>query len=57
MLRRHAGLPIDHVLVKGGVMTHSIERLEDVGSDHLPILHLFSLLPVENGRQVMKAGL
>jgi endonuclease/exonuclease/phosphatase (EEP) superfamily protein YafD len=56
-LRRNAGLPIDHVLVKGGVMTHSIERLEDVGSDHLPILHLFSLLPVENGPQVMKAGL
>jgi endonuclease/exonuclease/phosphatase (EEP) superfamily protein YafD len=56
-LRRHAGLPIDHVLVKGGVVTHSIRRLEDVGSDHLPVLHEFSLLPIEREQKVMRAEL
>jgi endonuclease/exonuclease/phosphatase (EEP) superfamily protein YafD len=56
-LRRHAGLPIDHVLVKGGAITHSIRRLEDVGSDHLPILHEFSLRPAEREQKVMRAAL
>lgn len=47
---RFAGLPIDHVFTRGGVMVHSIARLEPAGSDHLPVLVEFSLVdekPVE----------
>ena len=42
-LRRFAGLPIDQVFSKGAVMVHSATRLEDTGSDHLPVLVEFSL--------------
>jgi len=42
-LRRFAGLPIDQVFSKGAVIIHSAARLEDTGSDHLPILVEFSL--------------
>ena len=44
-LRRFAGLPIDQVFSKGGVTIHSATRLEDTGSDHLPLLVEFSLRP------------
>ncbi|TGR60157.1 AP endonuclease, partial [bacterium M00.F.Ca.ET.194.01.1.1] len=44
-LRRYAGLPIDQVFSKGGVTIHSATRLEDAGSDHLPVLVEFSLRP------------
>ncbi|RRI06020.1 AP endonuclease [Mesorhizobium tamadayense] len=44
-LRRFAGLPIDQVFSKGGVTIHSATRLEDDGSDHLPVLVEFSLRP------------
>ncbi|WP_430702073.1 endonuclease/exonuclease/phosphatase family protein [Mesorhizobium captivum] len=44
-LRRFAGLPIDQVFSKGGVTIHSATRLEDTGSDHLPVLVEFSLRP------------
>lgn len=44
---RPAGLPIDHVFAKGGVIVHSARTLEPAGSDHLPVLVEFSLLPVE----------
>lgn len=37
------GLPIDHVMSKGGVVVHDVRRLESVGSDHLPLLIEFSL--------------
>jgi endonuclease/exonuclease/phosphatase (EEP) superfamily protein YafD len=57
LLRRHVGLPIDHVLVKGGVLTLSARKLEDVGSDHLPILHEFTLLPSEPRNEVLRASL
>lgn len=40
-----AGLPIDNVFVKGGVVVHSIERLDAVGSDHVPVLVEFSIRP------------
>ncbi|PDQ17252.1 AP endonuclease, partial [Mesorhizobium sanjuanii] len=46
-LRRYAGLPIDQVFSKGGVMIHSASRLEDNGSDHLPVMVEFSLRPEE----------
>ncbi|RJT33529.1 AP endonuclease [Mesorhizobium waimense] len=44
-LRRYAGLPIDQVFSKGGVVIHSASRLEDTGSDHLPVMVEFSLRP------------
>lgn len=40
-----AGLPIDNVFAKGDVTVHSIERLEAVGSDHVPVLVEFSIQP------------
>jgi len=42
-LRRYAGLPIDQVFSKGGVTILSSARLEDTGSDHLPVLVEFTL--------------
>ncbi|TIV69169.1 MAG: AP endonuclease, partial [Mesorhizobium sp.] len=48
-LRRFAGLPIDQVFSKGGVTILSSTRLEDDGSDHLPVLVEFSLQP--DGRE------
>jgi endonuclease/exonuclease/phosphatase (EEP) superfamily protein YafD len=44
-LRRTVGLPIDHVMAKRGVVLHEVRRLDDVGSDHLPVLAEFSLRP------------
>jgi len=43
-LRRYAGLPIDQVFSKGGVTILSSTRLEDTGSDHLPVMVEFSLM-------------
>lgn len=45
VLRRYAGLPIDQVFSKGGVTILSSTRLEDTGSDHLPVLVEFTLRP------------
>ena len=42
---RFAGLPIDQVFSKGAVLIHSASRLEDTGSDHLPVMVEFSLRP------------
>lgn len=42
---RFAGLPIDQVFSKGAVLIHSAARLEDTGSDHLPVMVDFSLRP------------
>ncbi len=42
---RFAGLPIDQVFSKGAVVIHSATRLEDTGSDHLPVFVEFSLKP------------
>lgn len=44
---RFAGLPIDRVFAKGGVVVHSVQTMEPVGSDHLPVLVEFSLTPAE----------
>ncbi|WP_082222172.1 endonuclease/exonuclease/phosphatase family protein [Mesorhizobium loti] len=46
-LRRYAGLPIDQVFSKGGLTILSSTRLEDTGSDHLPVLVEFTLRPQE----------
>lgn len=40
---RFAGLPIDRVFAKGDVAVRSIQTMEWVGSDHLPVLLEFSL--------------
>ena len=40
---RFAGLPIDRIFTKGDVIVHSVQTLEAVGSDHLPVLVEFSL--------------
>jgi endonuclease/exonuclease/phosphatase (EEP) superfamily protein YafD len=40
---RFAGLPIDRIFTKGEVVVHSVNTLEAVGSDHLPVLVEFSL--------------
>jgi len=45
ILRRYAGLPIDQVFSKGGLTLLSSKRLEDTGSDHLPVLVEFTLRP------------
>ncbi len=55
LLRRYAGLPIDHVLTKGRVRALSIERLEDVGSDHLPVLLTFEIEPGSEEQPVLQA--
>jgi endonuclease/exonuclease/phosphatase (EEP) superfamily protein YafD len=44
-LRPWIGLPIDHVFAKGNVVVHSAKAEQDAGSDHLPVLVEFSLLP------------
>ncbi|WP_292242720.1 endonuclease/exonuclease/phosphatase family protein [Mesorhizobium sp.] len=44
---RFTGLPIDQVFSKGAVLIHSVSRLEDTGSDHLPVMVEFSLRPEE----------
>jgi endonuclease/exonuclease/phosphatase (EEP) superfamily protein YafD len=56
-LRPHIGLPIDHVLVKGGVLADAPRRLAAVGSDHLPVLMEFTVLPEEQAPSVMRAML
>ena len=40
-LRRATGLGIDHVLAGAGVIVTKLERAQDVGSDHLPVLTEF----------------
>ncbi|MCF6099803.1 AP endonuclease [Mesorhizobium muleiense] len=42
---RFAGLPIDLVFSKGAVLIHSVSRLDNAGSDHLPLMVEFSLRP------------
>lgn len=44
-LRSSIGLGIDHVLSGEAVNVHSVEVVEDVASDHLPVLTEFSLRP------------
>jgi len=46
-LRRYMGLPIDNMLAKGGVVPLHVGTVADSGSDHLPILLEFLLLPQE----------
>ncbi len=54
-VRRSIGLPIDNVMVKGGVVPLALRRLDDVSSDHLPVLLQFTLVQEEEAR-VQQAG-
>ncbi len=56
-MRRTIGLPIDHVMAKRGVLLHDLRRLDDVGSDHLPVLARFSLRPASDPGAIAVAGL
>lgn len=56
-LRPYVGLPIDHVMVKGGVLAGASKRLPAAGSDHLPVLVEFSIFPEEQTPTVMRASL
>ena len=56
-LRRRAGLPIDHILAKDGIVPHLIERRDDAGSDHLPVLMEFSVTRQPPRQQVQRASL
>lgn len=56
-LRPLTGLPIDHVMAKGGVITLDLRRGPDVGSDHLPMVFDFAVLPETEPPSVMQAGL
>jgi endonuclease/exonuclease/phosphatase (EEP) superfamily protein YafD len=54
---RFAGLPIDQVFSKGDIRIHSAARMEDIGSDHLPILVEFSITPKPGGRHEEKSSM
>lgn len=54
-LRRHAGFPIDHVAIRGGVVSAGISTTSESGSDHLPILFEFMLLPAQEPGSVLQA--
>lgn len=54
-LRATAGLPIDNIMVKGGVVPGQFGTLAGVGSDHLPVLLEFTLLPEEAPPEVLQA--
>lgn len=41
--RQWVGLPIDHIFSKGDVTVRAVHVLEDVGSDHAPLLAEFTL--------------
>lgn len=56
-LRPAVGLPIDNVMIKGGVLPVSISTLEAVGSDHLPVLFEFILLREAAPASVLRAAL
>jgi len=54
-LRRYAGLPIDNLFVKGRVVPIATQRLPTTGSDHLPVLLEFGVLPSQ-AHPSMQAG-
>lgn len=56
-LRPWIGLPIDNILVKGGVLPVGLGSTDPTGSDHLPVVLEFVLLPQQQPPQVLHAGL
>lgn len=57
-VRRIAGLPIDNIFTKGRVVPLSVKRLGEAGSDHLPVLFEFGVLPrtPDDADEVLQAG-
>lgn len=56
-LRRLVGLPIDNLFTKGRIVPLTVERLEDVGSDHLPVLLEFGVMPDGQPEDVIEVKL
>jgi endonuclease/exonuclease/phosphatase (EEP) superfamily protein YafD len=54
-LRPWIGLPIDHVFTKGGIVLHSGKALDEVSSDHLPVLIEFSVTGAAKPAQTVTA--
>jgi endonuclease/exonuclease/phosphatase (EEP) superfamily protein YafD len=54
-MRPLIGLPIDNMMAKGGIVPVGLTRMEAVGSDHLPILFEFMLMPQEQPASVLHA--
>lgn len=52
---RIVDLPIDNIFTKGRVVPFSVKRLRAVGSDHLPVLLEFGILPDDNNQEVIQA--
>ncbi|MCO5156941.1 MAG: endonuclease/exonuclease/phosphatase family protein [Aquamicrobium sp.] len=50
------GLPIDNIMVKGGIVAGEPTTLEDVGSDHLPMMLEFSLAPAREPVETVVAN-
>lgn len=44
---RWVGLPIDHIMVKGAVQPIRASVLDDVGSDHWPVMMEFAVKPID----------
>ncbi|WP_367715321.1 endonuclease/exonuclease/phosphatase family protein [Nitratireductor sp. GISD-1A_MAKvit] len=55
--RRLVGLPIDNLFTKGRIVPLWVERLEDVGSDHLPVLFEFGIMPEDKPEEVLEVKL
>ncbi|QZZ37464.1 endonuclease/exonuclease/phosphatase family protein [Nitratireductor kimnyeongensis] len=56
-IRRLVGLPIDNIFTKGRIVPLTVERLEDVGSDHLPVLLEFCIMPDDQPGDVLEVKL
>ncbi|WP_295813569.1 endonuclease/exonuclease/phosphatase family protein [uncultured Nitratireductor sp.] len=56
-IRRIVGLPIDNIFAKGRIVPLSVERLQDVGSDHLPVLFEFGIRPAPEPAEVIEVKL
>lgn len=54
-MRPLIGLPIDNIMVKGGITPVALGATQESGSDHLPVLLQFRLSPQVHERLVMQA--
>lgn len=46
LLRTFPFLPLDHVMTRGDISVHEVYRASDTGSDHLPVVAVFSVEPM-----------
>lgn len=56
-IRRLVGLPIDNIFTKGRIVPITVKRPGSAGSDHLPVLFEFGVLPRprDHGEDVLQA--